>query len=132
MLKFIHRVSNNKGVIEVVVETLMNKVLEEGREFTYVYKLLKSDFLMEVDGNQRNVQAYGIEIETQGVVNGNIEKIYSDCEKYISPQRHKVKTLLKLLSDNTVSPIHFIDIAGEYIDEYISDFDEEFKGIASC
>ncbi|MPM36778.1 hypothetical protein SDC9_83380 [bioreactor metagenome] len=116
----------------MVVETLMNKVVEEGREFTYVYKLLKNDFLIEVDGNQRNVQAYGIEVETQGMVNGEATTIHSDHEKYISPQRHKVKALLKLLNDNMVSPIHFIDIAGEYIDEYISDFDEELKVIANC
>jgi hypothetical protein len=116
----------------MIVETLMNKVGEDGREVTYVYKLLKNDFQMEVDGNQKSIQAYGIEVETQDMINGEITTVYSDCEKYISTQRHKVKSLLKLLNDNAVSPIHFIDIIGEYIDEYISDFDEEFKGIANC
>lgn len=116
----------------MIVETLTNKVVEEGREFTYVYKLLKSDFLMEVEGNQKSIQAYGIEVETQDVINDEITTVFSDCEKYISPQRHKVQALIKLLNDNTVSPIHFIDIIGEYIDEYIGDFDEEFRGIANC
>lgn len=116
----------------MVVETLINKVVEDGKEFTYVYKLLKSDFLMEVDGNQKSIQAYGIQVETQNEINGKITTVYSDCEKYISPQRHKVQGLLKLLNENTVSPVHFIDIVGEYIDEYIGDFDEEFKVIANC
>lgn len=116
----------------MVVETLTNKVVEEGKEFTYVYKLLKNDFIMEVDGNQKNIQAYGIEVERHDMINGEVIIAEKDCEKYISPQRHKVRSIMKMLNDNTVSPIHFIDIVGEYIDEYISDFDEEFKGIASC
>jgi len=39
---------------------------------------------------------------------------------------------MKLLNDNIVSPVHLIDIIGEYIDEYISDFDKELNGIANC
>jgi len=116
----------------VVVETLINKVVVEEKEFTYVYKLLKNDFVMEVDGNQKSIQAYGIEVERQDMINGEIVIVEKDFEKYISPQRHKVRAIMKMLNDNNVSPIHFVDIVGEYIDEYITDFDEEFKGIANC
>lgn len=132
MIEFSHRVSYNKGVIKVVVETLINKVVEDGREFTYVYKLLKNDFVMEVDGNQKSIQAYGIEVERQDLLDGQVIQVEKDYEKYISPQRHKVRSLMKLLNDNIVSPVHLIDIIGEYIDEYISDFDKELNGIANC
>ena len=30
--------------------------------------------------------------------------------------------LLSLIHDNQVSPIHLVDILGEYVDEYVSDF----------
>ncbi|WP_407644975.1 DUF6514 family protein [Clostridium polyendosporum] len=41
----------------------------------------------------------------------------------ISPQRHKVHNLLKMIYDNGVSPRHLIDILGEYVDTYVIDFD---------
>jgi hypothetical protein len=37
-----------------------------------------------------------------------------------------------MVHENTVSPIHMIEILGEYIDEYISDFDEMLKNIGTC
>ena len=38
-----------------------------------------------------------------------VVRIQRDCAANISPQRYKVKSLLKLLYDNTVSPIHMIE-----------------------
>ncbi|WP_368253287.1 DUF6514 family protein [Clostridium paraputrificum] len=50
-----------------------------------------------------------------------------DGVKYISTQRHKVKGLLNLLYKNEVSPIHLIDIIGEYVDKWVEDFEESKK-----
>ncbi|MDB2097813.1 DUF6514 family protein [Clostridium paraputrificum] len=45
----------------------------------------------------------------------------------MSTQRHKVKGLLNLLYKNEVSPIHLIDIIGEYVDKWVGDFEESKK-----
>ncbi|MDU1855534.1 MAG: DUF6514 family protein, partial [Clostridium baratii] len=47
---------------------------------------------------------------------------YKDSVELISPVESKVKGLLKMLYENQVSPIHLIDIIGEYVDEYVNDF----------
>ena len=49
-------------------------------------------------------------------------KIERDSVNYISTHKEKVKKLFDLVSKNNVSPIHLIDVIGEYVDEYVSDF----------
>ncbi|MDF2675395.1 MAG: Uncharacterized protein K0R09_3667, partial [Clostridiales bacterium] len=39
--------------------------------------------------------------------------------------------LLKMLYENIVSPLHLLDILGEYVDEYIIDFDSALKDTAT-
>ena len=67
-------------------------------------------------------QAFGIEIERQDLVEGNIIQIERDFISKISNKEDKVKDLLKLIYDYQVSPIHLVDILGEYVDNYVSDF----------
>ena len=116
----------------VVIENLYKKVIDGEVSHNYFYRLVKSQISVSMYGELTKVQAYGIEIERQDTVNGAVECIQRDCVENISPQRHKVKNLLKMVYENTVSPIHMIDILGEYIDEYTSDFDEMLKNIATC
>lgn len=116
----------------VVIENLYKKVIDGEVSHNYFYRLVKSQISVSMYGELTKVQAYGIEIERQDTVNGTVECIQRDCVENISPQRHKVKNLLKMVYENTVSPIHMIDILGEYIDEYTSDFDEMLKNIATC
>ncbi|MFT5874762.1 MAG: hypothetical protein ACI8WT_003739 [Clostridium sp.] len=116
----------------VVIENLSKKVTEADVKYIYFYRLVKSQIFVSVYGIPTEVQAYGIEIERQDIVDDTVVFIQRDCVKNISPQRHKVKSLIKMLYDNTVSPIHMIEILGDYIDEYISDFDEILKSIATC
>lgn len=116
----------------VVIENL-NKITTDGDVIhNYFYRMVKSQISVSVDGERIKMQAYGIEIERQDTVNGIVECIQRDNALNISPQRHKVKDLLKMVYENTVSPIHMIEILGEYIDEYTSDFDEMLKNIATC
>jgi hypothetical protein len=116
----------------VVLENLSKRVTEEDVKHNYFYRLVKSQVSVSMDFDPAGVQAYGIEIERQDIIDDTVVFIERDCVENISPQRHKVKNLLKMLYENTVSPIHMIDILGEYIDEYISDFDEMLKNIGTC
>jgi len=116
----------------VVLENLYKKVTDGDVDYNYFYRLVKNQITVSMYDELTKVQAYGIEIERQDVTNGEVICIQRDCVQNISPQRHKVKNLIKILYDNSVSPIHMIDILGEYIDEYTSDFDEILKNIATC
>lgn len=85
-----------------------------GIERKYQYKLIKT--LIGKD------EVFGIEIERTDY-KGELEiDSYSDSVELISPVESKVKVLLRMLYENQVSPIHLIDIIGEYVDEYVSDF----------
>ncbi|MCB2289961.1 DUF6514 family protein [Clostridium sp. CS001] len=116
----------------VVIENLSKKVTEVDVRHNYFYRLVRSDIWMSAYDDPTIVQAYGIEVERQDIIDDMVVCIERDCVQNISPQRYKVKNLIKMLYDNTVSPIHMIDILGEYIDEYIIDFDEALKNIATC
>lgn len=114
----------------MIVESMIRNEIGEDMKRNYFYRLVKDKISLLLDGDNMEVQSYGIEIERQDIQNGSIVNIERDCVKSISPHRHKVHNLLKLLYDNCVSPIHLIDVLGEYIDEYIVDFDEALKEIA--
>ncbi|MBU3159456.1 hypothetical protein KPL37_06770 [Clostridium frigoris] len=116
----------------VIIENLYKKIADGDVNYNYAYRLVKSQISVSMYGKITQIQAYGIEIERQDVTNGTVVRIQRDYAENISPQRYKVKNLLKMLYDNTVSPIHMIDILGEYIDECTSDFDEMLVSIATC
>jgi len=120
------------GTYMVVIESLSKKVADDDVKHNYFYRLVKSEISVSMYDEPTKVQAYGIEIERQDIIDDTVVFIERDCVENISPQRHKIKSLMKMLYDNTVSPIHMIDILGDYIDEYISDFDEILKNIATC
>lgn len=114
----------------MVVENLMRTESREDMRNVYLYRLLKSKVHITYGKDTIEVQSYGIEIERQDVIDGKLVNIERDSIKSISPERYKVHNLLKLLCDNLVSPIHLIDVLGDYIDEYIIDFDKDVKYIA--
>ena len=115
----------------VVIENLCKKVTDGNVNYNYSYRLVKSQISVSIYGELAEIKAYGIEIERQDTVNNTVVNIQRDIAENISPQRYKVKNLLKMLYDNTVLPIHMIDILGEYIDEYTTDFDEILTNIAT-
>lgn len=85
-----------------------------GIERKYNYKLIENEI------NQNNV--YGIEIERVDYIKEEMIDSFKDSVELISPNKEKVSKLLKMLYENQVSPLHLIDIAGEYIDECVNDF----------
>lgn len=115
----------------MIVESMIRNELCEGMKRNYFYRLTKDKVSLAIGEEQMEVQAYGIEIERQDIVNGSIVNIERESVKSISPHRHKVHNLLKMLCDSCVSPVHLIDVLGEYIDEYIVDFDEALKEISA-
>ncbi|MGK0466796.1 MAG: hypothetical protein ACJAX4_002086 [Clostridium sp.] len=117
------------GSFMIIIENMSKKLTENDVKHNYFYRMVKSQMSISMYGELTHVQAYGIEVERQDIVNDTVVFIERDCVENISPQRHKVKNLLKMLYDNNVSPIHMIDILGDYIDEYIVDFDEMLKNI---
>jgi hypothetical protein len=116
----------------IVLENLSKKVTEIDVKHNYFYRLVKSEMSVSMYGELTEIHAYGIEIERQDVIDDVVVFIERDSVENISPLRHKVKNLLKMLYDNEVSPIHMIDILGDFIDEYTVDFDEMLKNIGTC
>jgi hypothetical protein len=114
----------------MVVENLIRTENRENIKHVYLYRLLKNKVHITYGKDTIEVQSYGIEIERQDVIDGKLINLERDSVKSISPERYKVHNLLKLLYDNIVSPIHLIDVLGDYIDEYIIDFDKEIKYMA--
>ncbi|MBY6971130.1 DUF6514 family protein [Clostridium botulinum] len=88
--------------------------IDTENNFEYKYRLTKSLY--------KGITAYGIEVQSQ---NSNTTKAFNekDSVKLISINRHNVKALLTKLNDNRVSPLHLIDIIGEYVDEHVCEFD---------
>lgn len=97
-----------------IVDSLNSTISRDGGEVQYIYRLTRSEY--------KGSQAYGIEVERQDSKDGQTVNIERDDIKLISNNRYKVNELLRLLYKNQVSPIHLTEILGEYVDEYISDF----------
>ncbi|WP_243122783.1 DUF6514 family protein [Haloimpatiens lingqiaonensis] len=113
----------------IVVENSIRRLQDGDLTRIYSYRLLKNEISLYFKGNNGAVQAYGIEVERQDMLDGKVINIQRDCVSSISPYRHKVHNLMKILYENTVSPIHLIDMVGEEVDYSIEDFECELKNI---
>lgn len=109
----------------MVIESLIKINETEGIKYKYIYKLIKDNVLITYKMQNIKLECYGIEVERQDLIDDKVVNTEKDFVKNISPQKYKVYNLLKLLYNNNVSPIHLIDVLGEYIDEYIIDFDDK-------
>lgn len=107
----------------MVVETLNRTESLGDLTYIYVYRLIKGQITINSQDERIPVQTYGIEIERQDFTNGVMVNIERERVDNISPQRHKVHNLIRMIYENGVSPIHLIDVLGEYIDSYITDYD---------
>lgn len=114
----------------MVLENLINTGINENIKYVYFYRMTKEKIYIAYDLSTVSLQSYGIEIERQNMIKDKLVDICRDSVKSISPNRYKVHKLLELLYKNQVSPIHLVDIIGDYVDEYILDFDKEIKSMA--
>ncbi len=117
--------------MEVVLENLIKGQNLEDKEYIYYYKLIKSDLYISWQEEDIKVQSYGIEIIRKDFQKEQLTNLESNNIRHISPHRYKVHNLLKMLYEQTVSPIHLIDIIGEYTDEYVVDYENVLKNASS-
>lgn len=128
MMYIIEKVHGGRKM--VVVENLSGSNSLGNIKYVYDYRMMRSNLKLTYNNEILEVQSYGIEIERQDVINDRVIGIERDSVINISPDRHKIHNLLKLLHGNTVSPIHLVDVIGSFVDEYISDYDMLIKETA--
>jgi hypothetical protein len=107
----------------MIVESIVRKERIGDKDHIYYFKMTKSSIEISETHLPFEMKLYGIEIERQDMISEKMVKVEKDCIKFISPHRYKVHNLLKVLYENIVSPIHLIDIAGEYADDLSCDYD---------
>lgn len=130
MLIFSHKY-REVGYMEIV-ESMIKEIQVGDKTCKYEYMLTKGEVSLSYSSEIMNIQSYGIEVERRDFINGNLVNIDHDGVKNISSDRYKVHNLLKILYENIVSPINFVEIIGECIDEYTSDYDRVYNDILSC
>ena len=87
------------------------------------YDNLRHDYQYKIIETKYNeVNTYGIEIERKDFNNDVLINIERNSIEKISYYLEKVRELLSILYKNEVSPIHLVDIIGEKVDEYVSEF----------
>ena len=95
-------------------KTLSKIVNIEENEVKYIYRM--------TENNIKNRQAFGIEIERQDFNNGEIINLERDSVSLVASEERKANDILVLLFNNLVSPIHLVDIVGEYSDLCAAEF----------
>lgn len=97
-----------------IVDSLYSNSRNDNKEIRYSFRMVKEEFGVG--------QAFGIEVERQDLIEGSVVQVERDLIRRISNKEEKVKELLDLVHKYQVSPIHLVDILGEYVDNYVSDF----------
>lgn len=95
----------------------------DDKECIYKYYVIETSKNIFLDEKNVSVSCYGIDVVSEVYKNGSICFSFEDSIEYLTPFLDKVLKLIEYLKDNGVSPVHLIDIAGEYADEWVSDFD---------
>lgn len=99
-----------------IVESLSLAIENKGKKIMYFYRLTQCE--------TKTGQAFGIEVERQDLRDDVLVNIERDSVDIISTKEDKVRSILELLYQNNVSPIHLIDVIGAYVDECVEDFNE--------
>lgn len=95
-------------------KTLSKIININEKEVKYIYRM--------TENNIRNKQAFGIEIERQDFNDGEVINLERDYVSLVADEEKKANDLLVLLFNNLVSPIHLVDIVGEYSDLCAAEF----------
>ena len=88
--------------------TLSTKINVDEREIKYIYRLIEKSI--------KNKQVFGIEIERQDFKFGEVINLERDYIAIVWNEEKKANDILLKLFNNLVSPIHLIDVVGEYSD----------------
>lgn len=97
------------------INKTLSKIVNVGEnEVKYIYRMTEKSI--------KNRQAFGIEIERQDFNNGEIIKLERDSVNLVASEEMKANDILVMLFNNLVSPIHLVDIVGEYSDLCAAEF----------
>lgn len=97
------------------IKKSLSKIINiDDKEINYIYRITENKL--------KSVQAFGIEIERQDFNNGEITNLERDSISIVSSKEKRANEILMLLFNNSVSPVHLVDIVGEYSDLCINDF----------
>lgn len=97
------------------IKKSLSKIISiDDKETRYIYRIIENKL--------KSVQAFGIEIERQDLNNGQIINLERDSVSIVASEEKKANEILMLLFNNIVSPIHLVDIVGEYSDLCINEF----------
>lgn len=102
--------------------------LEDGKEYMYIYYVTESIKDIIVENLEVSLTSYGIGIIREEIFNGKIVDTFEDRFDAVSPVKSKVVNLLNYLIKNEVSPVHLIDVIGEKVDNWITDYEIEAIG----
>lgn len=95
-------------------KTLSTIVNINEKEVKYIYRMTEK--------NIKNRQAFGIEIERQDFNDGQVVNLERDYVSLVASEEKRANDILLLLFNNLVSPIHLVDIVGEYSDLCAAEF----------
>lgn len=90
--------------------------------YEYSYHLIETHFNQNIN-DRKDIKTYGIEVGRKDIINGQEVSSIKESIKYISPYKNKVDDLINMLHEHCVSPIHLVEVIGEYVDEWVVDFD---------
>ena len=97
------------------INKTLSKIVDiNNKEVKYIYRMTEK--------NIRDRQAFGIEIERQDLNCGEVINLERDTINIVASNEKKAEDILVLLFNNLVSPIHLIDVVGEYSDLCVNDF----------
>lgn len=97
------------------IKKSLSKIISiDDKEIRYIYRIIENKL--------KSVQAFGIEIERQDLNNGQVINLERDSVSIVSSEEKKANEILMLLFNNIVSPIHLVDIVGEYSDLCVNEF----------
>lgn len=97
------------------IKKSLSKIINiDNKEVKYIYRVTENIL--------KSRQAFGIEIERQDFNNGEIVNLERDAVSIVASEENKANDILMLLFNNLVSPIHLIDIVGEYSDLCAAEF----------
>jgi hypothetical protein len=91
------------------------------------YYLLEGSKNINVCESGIDVSCFGIEITSEKYFDDQLVDTYSNSVEAVSSVKERVVNLIDFLKKKEVSPVHLVDIIGEYVDEWTSDFDKDAK-----
>ncbi|SHF09540.1 DUF6514 family protein [Caloramator proteoclasticus] len=113
-----------KDVVEIAS---CRTILDDNRSYIYRYYMVKNCKKFYVKENELEIKCYGIEVVREDYDKNKIVATERERIDFVSTDRTKVIKLLIELQRNEVSPVHLLEVVGEYVDEWTSDFDNEIS-----